>query len=116
MIRAAALTLILASPALAVEPVESQKYYRWSLAAVAGSQAADIASSWGGIEANPMLGAGHTFGPREAAIKGGVVAGAQLAGWYFTRRYPKARRLLSHINFGVSGATTMVAIRNWRIR
>ena len=106
--------LVLTSSSLAVEPVESQKFYRWSLAAVAGSQAADVASSWGGIEANPVLGAGRVFGPREAAIKCGVVAGAQFAWWYFTRRHPKARRILSYINFGTSAATTAVAVRNWR--
>ena len=113
MIRAVAIALLLSSAVFAADPDESQTYYRWSLAAVAGSQAADIASSWGGTEANPLLGAGQTFGAKQAAAKCGVIAGAQATAWWFTRRHPKARRLLANINFGVSGATTAVAIRNW---
>lgn len=85
------------------------RLYRWSLVAAAAAQTADIASSWGGIEANPRLGRGREFGWQATGIKLAVVGGGLLVQRYVLRRHPRHTRLAAAVNFGV-------AVRNWRMR
>lgn len=83
---------------------------------MAGSQTADIASSWGGIEANPTLGRGQRYGWQATSIKVGVVATGLLIQRFVLRRHPQHTRAAAITNFVFAGATAGVAIRNWRIR
>ncbi len=92
------------------------RLYRPSVAVAIGAQGADIASSWGGIEANPMLGRGQRFGWRMATVKAGVVGAGLLVQWIAVRRYPRHKRVAAIVNFGFAGATTVVATRNWSLR
>ena len=95
---------------------QDQALYRWSLIAAASAQTADIASSWGGIEANPRLGRGREFGWQATSIKLAVVGGGLLIQRYVLRRHPRATRIAAIVNFSMAGATAGVAARNWRTR
>ena len=92
------------------------RWYKASLIAVGASQAADAASSWGGIEANPRLGAGKPYGWKATGIKSAVVGGGQAAQYVAVRRHPRWMRVATIVNFALAGATTTVAVRNWRIQ
>jgi hypothetical protein len=108
--------LILAVLQCAALAQDGQNLYRWSLVASAGAQGADIASSWGGIEANPVLGRGHRFGWQAASLKLGIAGGGWLIQRLILRRHPSKYRLAAVVNFGMAGATGAVAARNWRMR
>jgi hypothetical protein len=86
-----------------------------SWAAVAAANAADAATSWGRGELNPALGYGR-FGARQAAIKGGVTAGAILLEYVLVRKYPRSARVFRILNFADAGVTGLVAAENVRTR
>jgi hypothetical protein len=86
--------------------------WRASVATFAGANVADVASSWGGYELNPVLGRGP-FGPRQTTIKASIATGVVVAEWRWMRRH---RKVAAIVNFTASGILTGVAIRNWRIR
>jgi hypothetical protein len=94
----------------AAQPAQSQ--YRASVLALGAANAADIASSWGKVELNPAL--GKQFGARGAGVKLSILGGVVLVERLFLRKHPKAQRFVSVLNFGVAGATTAVALHNWR--
>lgn len=115
MIRAALVALILVLPAASQSTVDD-RLYRSSVYAGIAAQGLDAASSWGGYEANPFLGRGHRFGWRSVAIKGGIACGSMLFQRYVLRRHPQHKRTLAIANYAVAGATTGIAVRNWRAR
>lgn len=108
----AALILI----ALPLAAQETSRAYGWSLAILGASQAVDIHSSMGLYELNPVVGKGPCCTAKQVGVKVGIVTGVQVAAWYFTRRHPKARRLLANVNFGAAALTTGVAIHNYSLR
>lgn len=84
--------------------------------AVAGASAADLASSWGGQEANPLLrGTDGRFGARGAAVKfgmvGGIIALERL--WLRDERYAP---VVIGANAAVSVMYVRVAQHNLRAR
>jgi len=91
------------------------RWYRASLIAVGASQAADVASSWGGYELNPVLGTGR-FGPRQTAIKGALAGGGLAIQYAAVRKYPRYKRIATIVNIALAGVTMGVAVRNWRIQ
>jgi hypothetical protein len=95
-------------------PLGATDLYKASLPLYLGAATADIASSWGLQERNPLLGQG-TFGPRQAlrsaAITGGVVLGAHLA----QRRWPALRRPLGWVLLVATGTRGGVAVHNARL-
>ena len=91
------------------------RWYRASLIAVGASQVADTASSWGQYELNPVLGTGR-FGGRQTAIKSTLVGSVMATQFVDVRRHPRHKRIATIVNFALAGATTGIAIRNWRIR
>jgi len=97
-------------------PLQAQSH-KWnvSIGVFAGTQALDIASSRGGIEANPILGRGP-FGARQVAIKGGLDLGIILVERWVIKRHTKADRPLTLANYVASGVTVGVATRNWTIK
>src|SRR5690348_2401299 len=84
-----------------------------SCMALIAATSADMASSWGRNEANPMLRSGDgRFGARGASIKL-AMAGAMIAPQFFVmRRAPGSQRLFTIANFAQAGLYTGVAIRN----
>ena len=92
------------------------RWYKASLVAVGASQAADAASSWGGIEANPRLGAGKPYGWKATGIKSAVVGGGLAIQHVAVRKYPRYRKVATIVNIALAGVTLGVAVRNWRIQ
>lgn len=91
---------------------------RWpfvaSVAFLASSQAADILSSRGQYELNPILGRGP-FGTRQETIKAGAVAAVLLTEWSL-RKHPALRRGFTWMNYVVGGVTFGVAAHNLKER
>lgn len=87
--------------------------HRLSLVALAGSTAADAATSWRRHETNPLLaGSDGRFGWRGVAMKGASFAGMiTLDRWMV--RHPRFRVV---VNFAAAGAFTAMAVRNARVR
>jgi hypothetical protein len=92
-----------------------QALYGASVAALVGANAADLSSSWGRPELNPILtpsGSGARFGWQSATIKLGFTATTLLIQRYILRRRPDLRRSLAISNFIAAGALGGVAARN----
>lgn len=79
---------------------------------VASSAVADVQSSWGRYELNPVLGRGQ-FGARQAAISAGITGGLLLLERPLVRHHPSLRKPLTVVNFVVSGIRFGVAAQNW---
>lgn len=94
-----------------------EKAWRWSVAALAAGNSADIASSWGHAESNAIIrGAGGRFAPRRGiAIKASVTGGMALLQWRLAKRYPTAWKPFAVANLAAAGATVGVAGRNWAV-
>ena len=94
-----------------------KKAWRWSAQMMIAAQAADTASSWGAMEANPMLGRGATFGPKSTAIKAGTITAFLLVSHRMMRNKPDSDwRKATFTNWAIAGGTTALAVRNWRVR
>ena len=88
-------------------------FYRWSVAILAASGAADIASSWGRPEANPVLASpGSTFGAGSAALKVGLVGSSFLLERVVLRHRPDLYRHVAWLNIGIAGAQGAVVRHN----
>ena len=89
------------------------KAYRWSVVAMAGATALDAASSYGRIEANPLLrGSRGRFGLQGILLKGAMMTGAVVVQRRFGHGHPKATAIS---NFATAGAFGGVAIYNFRL-
>jgi len=106
--------LILAPRGDAGEP-KWRKLYKASIPAVVAGSTADIATSWGRGELNPLLrGAQGTFGARGLALKSALVGGSTLAGWIIARhRHPEVAAVA---NFGMAATFGITAWRNTRVQ
>lgn len=91
------------------------RLYNASLVALVAANAVDIHSSWGHVEANPILGSRRQFDAQSAAIKGGIVGGLVLVQWAIARKNPGIKRKLARINFAVAGGVGAVAARNYHV-
>jgi hypothetical protein len=98
-----------------VSAAPQSKLYSISVAALIGANAADLASSWGRPELNPLLTPGSTggrFGWQSATIKLGLAGGSLLFQRYVLRRRPELQRGFAISNFVAAGAMSAVAVRN----
>gem|GEM_PF-3481402 len=89
--------------------------YGASVAALIGAHAADLASSWGRPEVNPLLSpgaAGGRFGWQAATIKLSLAAGSLVIQRFVLRRRPDLQKTFALSNFIAAGAMGGVAIRN----
>ena len=91
------------------------KLWRPSLAALAVGSALDAHSSWSKCcEANPFLPSNNgRFGGGAAAMKGAAFGGQLLFQTWAVRKWPRASKPLSIVNFATAGLLTGVAIRNY---
>jgi len=87
-----------------------------SLAPLWASEALDAASSYGLREQNPLLaGSNGSFGMKAAGIKFGVV-GALVGGEYLlVRKHPASAKFFTIVNWVTAGATTGLAVHNFRL-
>jgi len=94
-----------------------RSFYRWSIAILAASSVADVASSWRRPEANPvMAGSGSTFGAGSVAIKLGLVGSSFVLERLVLRHRPDLYRRVAWLNFGVAGAQGAVVAHNVSLR
>ncbi len=91
---------------------------RWkiSLAPMLASQALDAASSYGLRERNSLLaGSDGRFGMQAVAIKFGVTAGILGLEYLVVRKFPRSAKLFTIVNWTAAGATTGLAVHNYRL-
>jgi hypothetical protein len=120
----AALILLLCLPALTLRAAEKldgespqRRFLRWSQAALVAGASADVASSWGAREGNPLLrGNDGRFGSRGASIKLGMIAGGLTIQYFTLKRHPEAARSTTICNVVAAGALGGLAARNARLR
>lgn len=87
-----------------------------SIALIAATSA-DMASSWGRYEANPMLrSADGRFGARGVSIKLAITGAMIVPQMFIMRQSPGAQRLFTIANFAQAGLYTSVAIRNYGVK
>ena len=89
-----------------------KKFFAASVAAVATAALADTATSWGKVEANPVLGQSR-FGMGQAGIKLGLISAA-LGGQLFLMRHHSQStiRTFTVVNFVGAGVLGGIAYRN----
>lgn len=88
----------------------------WKLSTVAllAAFALDTHSSWGKLEANPLLrGQGNRFDGRSFGIKAGITGGSLLGQYLLLRKAPSVEPVATFANYAVAGTMTGVAIRNY---
>jgi hypothetical protein len=99
------------------EAARAERKWWVSVLALGAANALDIHSSWGRQELNPALrGSSGTFSGRGVAIKAGLMGGFVVIERLLARRDPALYRRMSYINYGIAGAYTGVAVRNYRSR
>jgi len=103
---------ITSSPKLEVPPKWISPY-RMAQFAMIGAAAADISSSWGCAEANPILrSADGRFRGQGFAIKAGVTAGGLIATHLLRKKFPKLEKPLTFMIGSTSTFLYATAFRN----
>src|SRR3989304_2000662 len=91
--------------------------YPVSVGTLIAAHTADIHSSWGKLEVNPLLRSiDGRFRIKGVAIKSGIVMGNLTGQTLILRRWPKARKIATLVNFISVGVVGGVAIRNYTVR
>lgn len=88
--------------------------FRASQIAVAAATTADILSSRGLYERNPVLGRGAFTLRNQGAKVIATTAAALLLQEFLVRKFPQTRRAFTFINFGATGMHAGAAAHNWR--
>ena len=86
--------------------------WRVSQALLAGADTADVASSWGKNEANPLVRAGQRFSYGSLAIKLGAVSGCLAAQHYIARKAPEQIPFFATANLAAAAVLGGVAAHN----
>jgi hypothetical protein len=108
-----------AAPSFAQDSRDSRKRSLWkaSLVALVAATAADMQSSVGRHEANPLLRSPNgQFQARGFAIKAAITGGAVAAQWLLLKNNPQADKYAAVANFGMAGVFTSAAIHNHGVR
>jgi len=94
----------------------SRRWWVAGVAALAVANAVDAHSSWGRLEANPMLRSRNgTFGARAVALKGGFIAGLVAVEHLLIRRRPGIAGGCIAGNFAAAGVIGAAAAYNYRV-
>lgn len=91
--------------------------WRISLAPLVASQVLDASSSYGRRELNPMLASSNGgFEMKGVMTKMGATGIAVGAEYLIIRKYPRAARVISRLNWTTGIVTTGFAIHNYAIK
>lgn len=94
---------------------QDRQIYYSSVASLTAAHVADVYSSWGRLEVNPLLrSADGRFGTGGAVVKSSLLAGNLTVQTLILRKWPKARRAAAILNFALAGTVGVVAARNHR--
>lgn len=107
--------LLVPAASAAERPSRWRGVWRVSQALLCGANAADIASSWGKTEANPLLRTGSRFSYGSMAIKLGALTGSLAAQHYLIRKNPAHAPLFASANLAATAALAIVAEHNMHI-
>jgi len=89
------------------------RMWKASLAVMAAASAADLLTSMGKRERNPLLqSAAGRFRARGMAIKSAITGGASASQMFLLRKNPEATPYAAAANFALSGLFTSVAVHN----
>ncbi len=89
------------------------KLWRFSVAVLAAGTATDAWSSFGRMEANPLLqGPGGRFSAKGIGIKAAIASSTVAAQWLVMRKHPETARSAAITNLGMAGLFFGVAARN----
>lgn len=95
--------------------IGGQMIYLASVASLIAAHVADVHSSWGRLEANPLLrSADGRFGVKGLAVKSSLVAGHLTIQALILRKWPKGRKTVAILNFALAGTVGVIAVRNYR--
>ena len=109
--------ILLALICSACSQAEQRKLWKWSVAALAVTHAADCHSSYGMREMNPLLrGAGNRFDAGSVALKAGVVGALVLGQKLFLPGRKGNRKRWAALNFSMAATTGGFAVRNYYVR
>jgi hypothetical protein len=87
-----------------------------SLAPLFASQALDSASSYGMQELNPLLASPNgSFGMKATTLKFGVIGALAATETFVVRKYPRAAKVFTIVNWTAAGATGALAIHNYSL-
>jgi hypothetical protein len=87
-----------------------------SVAALTAASAADIATTQGHPELNPLLASNGQLGARGYTLKIGLTAAVPLIQWTILRRHPERAARFTLMNGVAAGAWGAVSIHNARLR
>jgi hypothetical protein len=86
--------------------------WRASQAMLVAGNVADIASSWGKYETNPLLYTGPRFGFGSMAVKLAIVSGDLAVQQYVQHKSPNKIPYFVSANFAIAGVLSIVAVHN----
>jgi hypothetical protein len=93
------------------------KLWKWSVVALAASTAADVHSSYGMRELNPILrGPDRRFGVSSALVKAGAVGVLVLGQKLFLPGRSGRMKSWSALNFSMAATTSAFATHNYIVR
>lgn len=104
---------LILSLALMQESPRMDKPLLASQAFMVSASVTDVVSSRGLYENNPILGRGP-FGTRQAAVSLGITGLAVAVEYPLVRKFPKSKRTLEILNYGIGAIHIGAAIHNWR--
>ena len=111
------ITFMLFSLQAKAEGKRHGKLWRVSAAVLGAVTIADMHSSVGRIEANPLLQSSNgRFSNRGIALKGLVVGGALGAQWLLIRKNPNAAPYAAGINFAAAALTGAAVVHNHMVK
>ena len=95
----------------------AMKSWKISLLPLVGSQALDVASSYGMRELNPLLADPNGgFGMKATSLKLGVTGAVIGVEYLIVRKYPRSARVISKLNWSTAIVTTGFAVHNYAIK
>ena len=111
------LTLLAWSSQSKAEEQRHGKLWRVSAAVLGAVTVADMQSSMGRLEVNPMLRSQNgRFGAQGVALKGGIVGGVLCAQWLMVRKNPKAAPYAAGMNFAAAALTGAAVAHNHMLK
>lgn len=94
-----------------------KKLWRISAAVLGAVTIADVQSSFGRREMNPLLqSSGGRFGSQGIAIKGAIVGATLGTQWLLMRKNPQVAGYAAGTNFAIAAATGAVVVRNHMLK
>ena len=114
MIKTALACVLCLIPARPAQAASWRAAWRWSEAALIAGRAADVATSWGGHETNPVLGRGR-YGARQASIEF-AATGAALVVEEMAARHRAPAKHMAITNLATGAVLGGIAVRNTRVK